>query len=117
MLLSLPIFKDSIPIPAAAAIILITVIAVAAGITNPRQRWVMVLDVAIALAGFLTFEYLAITTSRDGAGYFFWNNQILAVIFFSAFYLSVKTLRGSFLPQEKNGNPPETPSIPPYAQS
>jgi len=96
MVVTYPFFKDRIIAPAIFSVLAIVIVGLAAGLTNPRQQWVMVLDVCISVLGLVFFEYYAITQTATFEELFFWMNQLLAAIFFAAFYYSVKTLRGSF---------------------
>ena len=98
MVLLYPVFKDRITVPTIFSVCAVVVVGLAAGITSPRQKWAMVLNVCVAALGFIVAEYYAITQSGLFEDLFFWANQALAMIFFSAFYYAVKTVRGS-LPQ------------------
>lgn len=96
MLIGLPFFKDLIPFSLNISILSILVLGLIAGFTNPRQMWVAIINVLISLAGFIIFEYYAVT-SFDPSTLFFWTNQALALIFFLTLYFSTKTLRGFLL--------------------
>lgn len=105
MLVTLPFVVDRLPVPLFVAILLVTLIVFFAGVTNPRQLWSAVIDVAVSLFASFIFEYYAVTTYiehswNDG---FVWINEMLAIIFFIAFYFAVKTVRGFFL-ERKNGH-------------
>lgn len=99
MLITLPFYVSRIPIPLYGAIMLIILMVLFAGVTNPRQKWTAILDWSIALIGSYLFEYYAVMTYihyswLDG---FMWINQILAIIFIVALYFATKTVRGFIL--------------------
>ncbi len=103
MALTLPFFYVLIMVgPVYLSMFAIVALGVAAGATNPRHRWVAVLDVCISVAAIITFEYHAIYASSPFGAVstvrnFFWTNQTLTVIFLTALYYSVKTLRGKLM--------------------
>lgn len=99
MLLLLPFVTDYIPVPTYLALLVILLLGIVAGVTNPAQKWVAILDTVIALGGVFIFGYLSIESylSYSFFNLYFWANQIQAVIFLIALYFSVKTVRGFFL--------------------
>ena len=99
MLVTLPIFYEDIPIPFIVSVFAILVVALLAGLTNPRQAWVSVLDLIVSVLAFIMLEYVAIFAGAyDGVSQsgFFLTTQALAIIFFIAVYYSAKTLRGMY---------------------
>ena len=99
MLVTLPIFYKDIPIPFTLSVFAILAIVLLAGLTNPRQTWVTVLDLIVSAFAFMSFEYVAIFEGTYSGAFqsgFFWITQALAVIFFIAVYFSAKTLRGMY---------------------
>lgn len=107
MAITYPIFNKLVEIPLPVAILGCILLAVFGGLMNPQQKWVIALSVLISVIAFGVFEYHAVTT-YVGATYkdnsytlFFWVNQILAMIFFFAAYLSTKTFRGLILAEKK----------------
>jgi hypothetical protein len=101
MLLGLPLFQDKIPFSVWFSVGAIIVLIFLAGLTNPKQVWVSFLNTAASLIGFAVFEYYALTNSISLFEGFFLVNQLLAIIFLIAFYLSSKTLRGFYLNSRK----------------
>jgi hypothetical protein len=99
MLLLLPFVTDYIPVPTYIALLIILTLGIVAGVTNPAQRWVAVLDTFIAFGGVFIFGYYSIESYLFYSIFnlYFWANQIQAVIFLFALYFSVKTMRGFFL--------------------
>jgi len=94
MLLTLPVFQDRINLPIFISIIAMLGIGVTAGLTNPRQRWVIIFNAVASALGFFIFEYYAVDAFTGRVDLFFLANQFLALLFFIALYYSVKTLRG-----------------------
>ena len=107
MVFSYPFFRPLINEPLSLSIIGSLILAVFGGLMNPKQKWVIFLNTVIPVIAFMFFEYYAVIsyidlspaekTIRNIHGAFFWTNQILAIIFFLATYLSTKTLRGALL--------------------
>ena len=96
MLITLATLKHVLPAGTFFVIFAILVIDLFAGLTNPTQRWVAMLDMLISLVGLTTFEYHAVIGYTNLGDALFWVNQSLAIIFFFAFYFATKTLRGMF---------------------
>lgn len=96
MLLFLPFYTDRIPFSYSASIFTIVFLGVIAGVTNPLQKWVIVLNTLISAGGVAVFEYMAIN-NYEFLSLFFWINQLLAVLFLIALYFNTKTFRGMVL--------------------
>jgi hypothetical protein len=113
MLLTLPFFSPILKIPIFLPIITVLALAILGGFLNPRQFWIIITNVLVSLFACATFQYYAITAYLYLSPAFainvafFWTNQILAVLFFIALYLSVKTLRGKILTKDKFISKPE----------
>ncbi len=101
MLASGPFFRSALPVPTVVSVLAVLVIVLAAGLINPQQRWTVTLTTIISLFGFLVFEYYAMISYSLAPQNFFWVNQILAILFFLALYLSTKTLRSKCLPDRR----------------
>lgn len=107
MLVSYPFFSSLVNVPLGVALAGCLTLAVFGGLMNPKQMWVIVLNAIIPVIAFPFFQYFAVhayislspTVPLNLA--FFWANQILSIIFFSAAYFATKTLRGALL-SEKN---------------
>ncbi|HBA45548.1 hypothetical protein A2W67_00195 [Candidatus Nomurabacteria bacterium RIFCSPLOWO2_02_40_28] len=103
MLASYPFFSSLINAPMPIAILACLALAVFGGLMNPEQKWVIFLNTVIPLVAFLVFEYYAVYAYNNLSSTesihvaFFWVNQVLALIFFFAAYLSTKSLRGIHL--------------------
>lgn len=96
MVLALPFYPALLPIPTFFSVLLIVVIAVAAGLTNPTQSAVMAFNTGVALVALIVFEYRAVTAYGEEPVLFL-IAQSLALIFFVATYFSTKTVRGSMV--------------------
>ncbi|MGE5041469.1 MAG: hypothetical protein ACM3IJ_01040 [Candidatus Levyibacteriota bacterium] len=99
MLIALPFMSTFLSVPIYVSILAAIAIGVFAGITNPLQVWVAILNFILAVLAVIMFEYAAVNgyqtyslTHRT-----FWVNQILAINFLVALYYSTKTVRGMFL--------------------
>ncbi|MBI2011379.1 hypothetical protein HYS91_01290 [Candidatus Daviesbacteria bacterium] len=101
MILGLPFFQELIHLPLYSSFLGILALGFIAGLTNPRQMWVALLDTCISIAALVIFEYYAIHSFNQESLIFFWTNQILALLFFAALYFSTKTLRGFFFRKPK----------------
>lgn len=99
MIIALPFVNDLLPVPFFVSLFGVLGFALVAGITNPRQRWVGMLDLLFSAGAFLTFEYFALDAylrfhfERP----LFLINQLLAIVFFVALYFASKTARGFFV--------------------
>lgn len=102
MLLGLPILNQTISVPAYVSILFVLSVVFMAGITNPAQRMLSVLDLIVSLVGFIIFEYYSIKVFAEGSVYFiYFINQMIAIVFLLAFYFAVKTVRGFIVSEKK----------------
>lgn len=80
--------------------LLILTLVIAAGLTNPVQKWIHSANMLISVAGVLTFGWLAFSRinsveqllSAQGL------SALIALIFLAALYLSTRTVRGFAVP-------------------
>lgn len=100
--------KKLFNIPLSFSIAGIVILVVAAGLTKPHRSYTAMLNGLISLFSAGLFEYSAVVSYNNftagGGSVFlllFLANQILAIIFIFALYLSIKTIRGLL---DKNGN-------------
>lgn len=102
MVLSLPLINNLLPVNTFISILIILGLGFLAGLTNPEQKWTVVLDTIIALVALSIFEYYAIGAFLDGSvtDPLFYINQLLAIIFLFALYYSTKSVRGMMLRKE-----------------
>jgi hypothetical protein len=103
MVVTLPVFSSLIHMPVTISLIAILALAILGGVLNPSQKWIIITDTIVSVLGFAGFEYYAVDTylhvlpNSAPHVYFYWLNQVFALLFFLAVYLSVKTLRGKML--------------------
>jgi hypothetical protein len=103
MLVFYPFFSSFIKAPTAFSIIGVVALVIFAGLMNPRQKWIMVLNTIISISALAVFEYAAVYTylnlppAQGVHVVFFWVNQALSLLFFFAAYLSTKTIRGALI--------------------
>lgn len=100
---TLPMFSSLINLPITVSIMGIVLLAILGGFLNPAQKWIIYIDTIASVVAFITFEYYAVYTYLNLSPdvvlnvYFYWVNQIAALLFFLATYLCVKTVRGRML--------------------
>src|SRR3989344_8259765 len=70
MLFGLPILNQTISVPAYISILFVLSVVFIAGITNPAQRMLSVLDLIVSLVGFIVFEYYSVKVFAEGSIYF-----------------------------------------------
>ena len=97
-LLTLPFFKDFIHVPVMNYIAAMIFLCLVAGFTNPTHRWVIVMNVIISVYGILFFESEAISAYGvyDTQIWYFWTNQLLALLSLTSLYYAAKTERGAW---------------------
>lgn len=101
MILGLPLINGTIPVSIHVSIFSILILIFIAGLTNPAQKWVSIVDTVVSSLGFVVFEYFAVVTFSQGEDFLlFLINQTLAVLFLFAFYFATKTVRG-FIVRER----------------
>lgn len=108
MVVSLPFFSNLIHIPVTISILAMLTLAVLGGFLNPVQKTIIIIDTCVSIIGFMAFEYFAVNAYLEMTPvntlnvYFYWFNQIAAIILFIAVYLCVKTLRGKIIIHKDN---------------
>ena len=106
MVIGLPFFAKIIDLPVTISIIAFLALAILGGFLNPIQKWIIILDSVVSVLAFAGFEYYAVhtyvnmTPNTPIEMWFFWFNQIFAVLFFIAIYLSMKTVRGRLMAEK-----------------
>lgn len=115
MIVMFPFFSSILRIPIFVPILTVIILAILSGFLNPKQIWPTVANTVVAIVACSAFQYYAtsaylhlspnVTTNIV----FFWTNQILALLFFVAIYLSVKTLRGRLV--KDDGDKSQDPAI------
>lgn len=103
LVLSLPLLTEVLPVPVYISIISTLFLVFVAGLTNPAQKWVSVLDVFMSAIGFVVFEFYAAKMFSQNVDFqFFLINQTLAALFLFSFYFSTKTIRGFLVKERKH---------------
>jgi len=101
IVLGLPVMTKIIGIPAIIPVVMVAILIITAGITNPAQRFSLQINVAISVIYFIVFGYTGWTLYEMQAGGFAsFMNQLNAILFLFASYFSVKSLRGSIVPEK-----------------
>lgn len=97
-LITLPFFRDFVHAPVISYIMAMIFLCLVAGFTNPTHRWVGIMDLAISVYGIWFFESEAISAANfyDTQFWYFWTNQLIALLFLAALYYSSKTERGKW---------------------
>lgn len=101
LLVTLPFLHENFSLPGFVSVLLILILVFSAGIMNPKQRWITLVDMLISAFGFTLFAYDAIRKFDHAFDLLFITNLTLAAIFLFSFYLSTKTTRGSDVYIEK----------------
>ncbi len=95
-----PAHPTLVPFNSFTVVLLVLGAVLLAGITNPRQRSVVIADTIIAAFGLVIFTALAVSQYRTVEGptdTVFLIRQSLSVVFFFALYFSSKSLRAKFI--------------------
>ena len=100
MIVGLPTVTQVFGIPVGLAIAGIVVLVVAAGSTNPAQKWSLVANSLVAVAYTVIFAYYAwYSYTQSITGGFMAANQLAALAFVVASYLAIKSWRGTEVPE------------------
>lgn len=103
MIIIFPFFSNILKIPVVVPILAVLILAVLGGFLNPRQTWIIAVNTVVSILGCGIFQYyaanayLTLSPTSDINVAFFWANQVLAILFFVAIYLSVKSFRGKLV--------------------
>ena len=92
-----PSHPDLMPLGTFPVVIIALLSVLLAGLTSPKQTWVMFANAAVSAVGVVFFEYIAILQYQSVQSIqdiVFVLQQLIAVIFFFALYYASKTLRG-----------------------
>lgn len=107
MLVSLPSFGSVLRVPVIVSVGSILVLGLAAGLTNPKQKWDAGVNMVLAAIGFLIFESVAVIVYQQDIATpimqrFFITNLGLGLIFLAALYFAVKTFRAALMTQPQD---------------
>lgn len=83
-----------------AMMLLILTLVIAAGITNPAQRWIHTVNMLVSIAGVVTFAWLSFSRIETAAHLFSGDGllAVIAVLFLASLYLATRTVRGYSVP-------------------
>ena len=89
-----------LPFSTMLLMLIIVTLVVAAGITNPAQRWIHWVNVIIAALGLLVFGGLSLSRIDAAGGIFETKGLIamIAVLFLATLYYATSTIRGMLVP-------------------
>ncbi len=99
LLLSAPFLADAAPALIPFQILGAVGLVLLSALTNPKNKTIMIANVAASLVGIVALEICALAAYRGEAILAMIAFQILALAFIYAFYLSLKTLRAMELGQ------------------
>lgn len=103
ILVMTPFFKDRIPTTEYFSVLGVMVLAVFAGLTNPKSRVIIIFDFLISIFSLLVFGFEALNSYNNTyIDTFFVGNLVLAIISVFAIYYSSKTLRGNLMINKNN---------------
>lgn len=107
MMVAIPLAPSILPVSPIVAVAFILLVGVMAGLTNPKQLWVIQADTLLAAVGFVVFEYGAMVGAGEAGvtSLTFAGRQLLAVCFFFALYFSAKTWRAGTLRATEEKDP------------
>ncbi len=93
-------FSTLVRVPFFIAIGGAIVLVILAGLQNPKLRWLNEINALVAIVACFTFAYIGTShylyaTIFDP--FFFWSNQVHALLFLIAVYYSSKTVRAMFI--------------------
>ncbi|MEQ1561238.1 MAG: hypothetical protein ABL899_00780 [Nitrospira sp.] len=98
MLVMTPFVKNELPVSAFFSVLVVIVLAIFAGLTNPKSKPILFLDFVISIVALIFFgKEMVISYNEPFTRLFFLVNVILSTLSVFAVYFSSKTLRGSFL--------------------
>lgn len=98
LLILTPIVRDVLPLRASILLLLTFLLAILAGITNPKHVWIMFSDIVVASVALFIFQYAAISGITGGdPTHAILIRQAFAINFFFALYFAAKSLRGALM--------------------
>lgn len=105
ILFTLPFLWTLVPILTLLGALAVVGLVFQAGITTPRKEWTAYANTVIAGLALVVFEYSAIFNytrihKTDANEVLFYMAQLLAIIFFFAFYFASKTMRAMLLHEQ-----------------
>lgn len=101
------------PFSTGGLMMVIIILIIAAGITNPVQQWIHWLNVGIAALGLLLFGGIALARLQSAADLVTHNGlvAIIAMSFIASLYFTTATVRGMLVPHVDPDEEEERPYI------
>lgn len=96
MVIGLPFMLDVFALPLYVGLLAIVILSYLAGLTSPKQPIIIWVNAIVSTIGFIMFEKYALELFSDHRIVLFLANQVLAILFLAAIYLSIKTIRAIF---------------------
>lgn len=100
MLFTLPFVHENLTSPIFYSILAILILTFFAGLTNPKQKMVIMSDIVVSILSFGVFAYQTVVKFDGFFNLFFITNFVLALLSLLAFYWSIKTIRWLKSPQK-----------------
>ena len=97
MLVLAPFFGAYLPWALPFEIISAVALVCLAGLTNPKTKFIMMLNASVSALGLLVFEIVALSAYVEGNALLFIGREVIAVCFLIALYQSMRTLRNMLL--------------------
>lgn len=94
ILITLPFLKTLISGPIFYSLLAVIILTFTAGITSPKYKKSILVDIIVSIVGFGLFAYQGIIAFSGFLNLFFITNLTLAILFLFAFYWCIKTARG-----------------------
>ena len=88
-----------LPFTSSGIISIVLVLVISAGITNPAQKWIHILNMVIAIFGTMIFGSIALARLNVSGASFSQTGTValIAVSFLVALYFATRTVRGRFV--------------------
>lgn len=88
-----------LPFTSAGIISIILILVISAGITNPVQKWIHIVNMVIAIFGTMLFGNIALARLTVPNASFSQTGTVLviAILFVVALYFATRTVRGRFV--------------------
>lgn len=96
LMLVLQFTGNSLPMTTVALIAFVAILAIAAGITNPAQRFIHWFNLVLSFAGLAIFGSVAVERLHSLSSFFTRDGLVglIAFLFLIALYLATRTVRG-----------------------
>lgn len=88
-----------LPFTSAGIISIVLILVISAGITNPVQKWIHIVNMVISIFGTMIFGSIALSKLNVPGATFSQTGAVvlIAVLFLAALYFATRTVRGRFV--------------------